>query len=122
MDLASLFGPPSVLISTAQMNAIREHFADVEDTVGYSIVNPGSGLAVAAPVRGTRPIPGEADTDISLEAVFDSHGGVYPITADTDEAYQDAINAGLEGNSDLIAAVKLAESFADEGEPEPALN
>lgn len=112
MDLSSLFGPPTVYLSAAQLRTIAESL-DEDGVVGVGIRNNGEMVATFVRVRaneeGGRFIPSESTADVENEVALDVNGGTYH-TGTTDEEYESALNAASEINAPLVAAAKAAEA------------
>lgn len=110
--LASLMQPrSSIILSKDQFAAIGNAFlSEDNDVVGVIISNEGAGVALASPIRGTRPIPSESHVDEDTNVFFDALGGSYVVE---DDDYNTAYQASVDANRELIDAEQSARALAE---------
>lgn len=96
IDLSALFGPTPFFASKAQLRSALELVESYEDGVAVVAFNDGGGTVTARAVRGTAPIPTEADPDPNSEAVIGIHGGTFAVGETTEETYNEALQSAIE--------------------------
>ncbi|MGZ6662703.1 MAG: hypothetical protein ACXVHL_35870 [Solirubrobacteraceae bacterium] len=102
LDLSALFGPPTVVLTKAQYDAIGEHFLGDEGNIGVMIRNYGGGTANAIALTGS--IPGFETGD--EEIVLDVAGTVYDATDDPEAA----LEAAEAANEPILAAYEAGKN------------